>query len=388
MLKKLLPTLVLAVMAAAVSVRAETIKIGGIQPLSGWGANEGRHIRHGAEIAVDRINAGGGINGKRLELIMEDGRNDPAVSLNAARKLIEDDNVSVLFGAWLSSATLALIPTVMRTGTPLVVETSGADEITYPAKKYVFRTAVPFVREAQASGKVLRHLGVKKLAFIAQDNDFGRSSVREIQKVAATLGIRTGEVFFTDPASDDYCPQLMHIRDSDCDMIVATHGNRSVSKILEQRTDLGMTQPVLVTGGSARPYTIARLNGGRAVRGSYYLAFFAADRPDATPNPDEAAYYVEEWKKRGLPRDGIQEGARGYEVVMTIAAGIAEAGGSADREAVAEGLTRIDRQGILGRMKFDDHHDIIPNILVLRVDGDSGEYAIPDELNTSPYLKD
>ncbi len=388
MLHKRLPTLVLVFMTAAVPARGEVIRIGGIQPLSGWGANEGMHVRNGAEIAVARINAAGGINGKRLELIMEDGRNNPTASLNAARKLIERDKVSVLFGAWLSSATLALIPSVMHTGTPLVVETSGSDEITYPPKKYVFRTAVPFMREAQAAGKALRSLGVGKVAFIAQNNDFGRGFVREMQKTAELLGIRIGSVFFTEPDAGDYRPQLLDIKDSDCDMIVVTHGNQRVSKILEQRAELGVTQPVFATGGSARPRTVARLNGGPPTRGSYYLAFFAADHPEAAPNPEEAVYYINEWKKRGLARDGIQEGARGYEAIMTIAAGIAEAGGSADREAVAEGLSRINRQGILGRMKFDKHHDIIPNILVLRVDGDNGEYTVPAELNTSPYLSD
>ncbi len=387
MLKKTLLTSALAVMLAVSPSYGETIKIGGIQPLSDWGAAEGHYIRNGAEIAVDRINAAGGINGKKLELIMEDGRNDPADSLNAAQKLISRDNVSVLFGAWLSSASLALIPTTMRYKVPLLVETSGADEITYPAKKYVFRTAVLFSQEAQAAKKALQQLGAKKISFIAQDNDFGRGSVREMQKMMESIGIKTGEVFYVDAASNDYYPQLTDIKNSDCDMIIVTHGNQGVSKILEQRAELGVKQPVFVTGGSAWPYTIARLNGGLPTKGSYYLAFFAADYPDATPNPEEAAYYVNEWKKRGLAWDGIQEGSRGYEVIMSIAAGIAKADGSADREAITDGLTKIDRQGILGHMKFDEHHDITPNILVLRVDGDNGEYVIPAELNASPYLK-
>ena len=150
---------------------------------------------------------------------------------------------------------------------------------------------------------------------------------------------------------------------------------------------MGVKQPTLATGGSAWPYTIARLNGGLPTKGSYYLAFFAADYPQSSPNPEEAAYYVNEWKKRGLEWDGVQEGSRGYEAVMTIAEGIRKAGGSAEPEAITEGLTKIDRLGVLGHMKFDDHHDIQPNILVLRVDGDKGEYVLPPELNSSSYLK-
>lgn len=386
MVKKTLAASVLAVALAATPSYSGTIKIGGIQPLSDWGAAEGHYIKSGAEIAVDRINSQGGINGNQIELIMEDGRNDPADSLNAAQKLISRDKVSVLFGAWLSSASLALIPTTMRYKIPLVVETSGADEITYPAKKYVFRTAVLFSAEAQAAKKALQQLGAKKISFIAQDNDFGRGSVREMQKMMETIGVKTGEVFFVDAASNDYYPQLTDIKNSDSDMIIVTHGNQGTSKILEQKAELGVKQPVLATGGSVWPHTIARLNGGLPTKGSYYLVFFAADYPKTAPNPEEAEYYVNEWKKRGLEWDGVQEGSRGYEAVMTIAEGIRKAGGSADPEAITEGLTKIDRLGVLGHMKFDDHHDITPNILVLRVDGEKGEYVIPPELNSSAYL--
>ena len=378
-----LMTLLLAFPAGA----ADTIKIGGVQPLSDWGAAEGNFIKDGAEIAVERINSQGGINGKKIELIMEDGRNDPADSLNAAQKLINRDKVSVLFGAWLSSATLALIPTTMRNKIPLVVETSGADEITYPAKKHVFRTAVLFSQEAAAAEKALKELKVKKASFIAQDNDFGRGSVREMQKMMEKNGIASGDVFYVDAASNDFYPQLTKVKNSDADIIIVTHNNQGTSKILEQKAELNVTPPVLATGGSAWPYTIARLNGGKPTKGNYLLAFFAADYPQHTPNAEEAKYYVDAWKKRGLSWDGIQEGSRGYEAVMTIAEGIKQANGSSKPEEISEGLAKIDRQGIVGHMKFDAHHDISPNILVLRVDGEKGEYSIPKELNSSSYLK-
>lgn len=301
MLKKALLASVLAASLAATpsfGADGETIKIGGIQPLTDWGAAEGNFIKNGAEIAIDRINKAGGINGKKLELIMEDGRNDPADSLNAAQKLINRDKVPVLFGAWLSSATNAIIPTTTKAKIPLVVETSGADEITHPAKKEVFRTAVLFSQEAQAAKKALQELGAKKVSFIAQDNDFGRGSVREMEKMMKEIGVKTGNVFYVDAASLDFYPQLTDIKNSDSDLIIVTHGNQGAAKILEQKAELGVKQPVLATGGSVWPYTIARLNGGTPTKGSYYLVFFAADYPKTSPNAEEAQYYVDEWKKR------------------------------------------------------------------------------------------
>ena len=366
---------------------AEVIKIGGIQPLTDWGAAEGNYIRNGAEIAVEKINAEGGINGKQLELIVEDGRNDPAESLNAAQKLINRDNVSVLFGCWLSSATLAIIPTVERAGIPLVVETSGADEITHPARKFVFRTSTLFSQEANAARKAVKALGVTKVSFIAQDNDLGRGSVNAFEKMLKEEGLGVGDIYYIDAASNDFYPILTKIKNSDADMIILTHNNAGFAKILEQRFELGLTQKVLTTGGSSWPYTIAKLNGGAPAKGTYHLGFFAADYPQYGPNPEESAYYVEQWKARKLDWDGVQEGSRGYEVIMTIAEGIRGANGSSDPKEIRDALEKVDRKGIIGLVKFDEFHDIQPNSTVLEVTGDKGEYEIPAALNSSEYVK-
>lgn len=366
---------------------AETIKIGGIQPLTDWGAAEGNYIRNGAEIAVEKINAAGGINGKQLELIVEDGRNDPAESLNAAQKLINRDNVSVLWGCWLSSATLAIIPTVERAGVPLVVETSGADEITHPAREFVFRTSTLFSQEANAARKAVKALKVSKVSFIAQDNDFGRGSVNAFEKMLKEEGIGIGDIYYIDAASNDFYPILTKIKNSDADMLILTHNNAGFAKILEQRFELGLTQKILTTGGSSWPFTIAKLNGGAPTKGTYHLAFFAADYPQYSPNPEEAAYYVEQWKARKLDWDGVQEGSRGYEVIMTIAEGLRGANGSSDPKEIHDALGKIDRQGVIGLVKFDAFHDIRPNIMVLEVTGDKGEYIIPAALNSSEYVK-
>ena len=363
------------------------VKIGSIQPLTDWGAAEGNFNREGAKIAVDKINAAGGINGKKIEVIYEDGRNDPAESLNAAQKLINRDKVSVLFGCWLSSATLAIIPTVERAGIPLVVEVSGADEITHPARKFVFRTSTLFSQEAEAARKAVKALGVTKVTFIAQDNDFGRGSVKAFESMLKEEGIGIGDIYYIDAASNDFYPILTKIKNSDADMIILTHNNAGFAKILEQRFELGLTQKVMTTGGSSWPYTIAKLNGGEPTKGSYHLAFFAADDPQYSPNPEEAAYYVEQWKARKLDWDGIQEGSRGYEVIMTIAEGLRGANGSDDPKEIRDALEKIDRKGIIGIVKFDEFHDIQPNIMVLEVTGDKGEYEIPAALNSSEYVK-
>lgn len=363
------------------------VKIGSIQPLTDWGAAEGNFNREGAKIAVDKINAAGGINGKKIEVIYEDGRNDPADSLNAAQKLISRDKVSIMFGCWLSSATLAVTPLAERAGVPFISEVSGADEITHPAKKYIFRLSTLFSQEADGARKAIKSLGSKKVSFIAQDNDFGRGSVEAFIRMLKEEGVEVGEVFYIDAGSSDFYPILTKIKNSDADLLVLTHNNAGVAKILEQKYELSLNQKVLCTGGSVWPYTIAKLNGGKPSKGVMVLAFFAADYPQYSPNPAEAKYYADEWKKRKLPWDGVQEGSRAYEAVMTIAEALKINNGDGDRKTLRDALEKVNREGIIGHVVFDKFHDIKPNIMVFEITGDNGEYEVPAALNAVSHVK-
>ena len=364
----LLSALLITLPAAAVfGSDNKPIKIGGVLPLTGWGAAEGSYVKYGAEIAVDVINNAGGVNGRQLELAVEDGKNDPSESLNACQKLVIRDKASVMFGAWLSSATLAMIPTAERYGVPLIVETSGYDGITHPAKKWVFRTAILFSQEAASVESHLMDLGFTNVAFLAQDNDWGRGTVDEFSKVIKKQGGKIASVDYLDAATTDFYPQLTKVKASDVDSIVVVNSTPAASKLIQQAYELGLKQKIMTTGGSTWPYSIVRLAGAAEAEGTYHLSFFPAFAPECTPNPDLAKIYVAEWKKRNLTWDGVQEGSRGFDAVMTIAEGIKLANGSDKPSKIRDGLEKIDFMGITGHIKFDEFHDQNPNIVVVQV---------------------
>jgi branched-chain amino acid transport system substrate-binding protein len=348
---------------------AESIKVGAVLPLTGWGAAEGGYVLDGAKLAVEKINAAGGIKGKKLELIAEDGKNDPTESLNAAQKLVTRDKVSVMFGAWLSTATLAMIPVIERNGVPLVVETSGYDGITHPVKKWVFRTSILFSQEAASVEPCIRALGFNKVAFLAQDNDWGRGTVEEFSKVLKKLGAEVVSAEFLDAATMDFYPQLTKLRNSGADSIIVVNSTGPAAKLLQQHKELGLDQKIMTTGGSTWTYTIDRLAGSEAAEGSYHLSFFPAFAPEATPNPSQAKAYVDAWKKKNLTWDGVQEGSRGWDAVYTIAEGIKLGNGSSKRADIRKGLEQVDIKGITGHIKFDEYHDQNPNIVVVQIKG-------------------
>src|ERR671930_2706812 len=143
MLKRSMTTFVVVLMAlGAVSTSGDAqqpLKIGVIEPLSGPVAASGNYVRMGAEIARDWINARGGVEGRKIELLIEDNKSDPKEAASAAEKLIVRDKVPVIIGAWGSSMTLTAMPKLEEYGVPMVVETSSAASVTKRGNPWVFR---------------------------------------------------------------------------------------------------------------------------------------------------------------------------------------------------------------------------------------------------------
>ena len=120
---------------------ADPIPIGFITPLTGSPALEGTYMMQGVELAVADLNARGGVLGRPVKVIIEDGRADPQESTSAAEKLILRDHAVSLVGAWASSATLAVMNVVARHKIPFLVEISTNPKITEMGNPWVFRIA-------------------------------------------------------------------------------------------------------------------------------------------------------------------------------------------------------------------------------------------------------
>jgi branched-chain amino acid transport system substrate-binding protein len=148
------------VLASTIAVSAADISIGVNMPLTGPFAASGNYVMNGARIAVEEINASGGVLGSPLKLIIEDNKSNPTESAAVTEKLIARDKVPVLLGAWGSTLTLAAMPILMQYKVPLVVETSGANKITEAGNPYVFRISAPAYLEAEGMQKQLDFLKI------------------------------------------------------------------------------------------------------------------------------------------------------------------------------------------------------------------------------------
>src|SRR6266446_3270670 len=218
MLKRLVSTalvalVVLALLPAGGDAQAPgPIKIGVIQPLSGPVAASGNYVRMGAEIARDWINARGGVNGRRIELAIEDNKSDPKEAASAAEKLIVRDKVPAIMGAWGSSMTLAAMPKLEEYGVPMVVETSSAASVTKRGNPWVFRISPPSEMEALGLEKYMKDFGVKQADFLAVNTDWGRGSATAFGDLLKRSGASVGATEFMDQAATDMNAQITKVK--------------------------------------------------------------------------------------------------------------------------------------------------------------------------------
>jgi branched-chain amino acid transport system substrate-binding protein len=354
----------------------EPVRIGFIQPLSGPIAAAGSYITNGAKIALDRVNAKGGVKGRRLELIIEDNKSDPAETRNAAEKLIVRDKVPVLIGAWGSSMTLAMMPLAAQHGVGIIVETSSSVKITdpkTPGSKIVSRISPTSELEALGVEPLLPQLGMKKVGYIAVNTDWGRGAVVAFGDVIKKQGGKIELVEYVGQADTDFYSQLTKFKAAGVDSVLITDDAPKTAKMLQQMKELGLNAKVLVTGGSAWPDSIVQLAGAPAAEGAMFVSFYNPYDHALAGDPEASRAYVEEWKKRGLPWIGVVEGMRGFDAVNLVAKAL-ETAGEPTAANVHDAVRRTELRALYGLIKFDKTGQSFPNIILTQVK--DGKYAV------------
>lgn len=345
-------TLTTAILLAltVTGARADAIRIGVNEPLTGPFAASGTYVVNGAKIAADEINAKGGVLGRKIELVIEDNKSNPTEAAAVAEKLITSDKTPVMMGAWGSSLTLAVMPKLADYEVPMLVETSSSGKITTSGNPFVFRISPPSALEAETFAPMVAKLGLKKVDFLVLNNDFGRGAAADFGKMLKDKGVQVGMVETMDQGAQDMSAQLAKLKASDSDTIMITSAVDQLVLLFKQMAALGMKKRVITTGGSQNPDQIIA-QAGSAADGTLHLTTFLPWIPEKTPNPTATAYFIGEWKKRGFEFAGVTESFRGYDGIRTIAQAIEKAG-KAESAAITKALWSVDFTGLNGPIRF------------------------------------
>ncbi len=324
----------------------ETIKIGFFAPLTGPASADGIAARTGAEIAVEILNENGGINGKKVELVVYDDQLNPDQAIAVSQRMIQQDKVIAGVSGSYSGTTLAASNVWNDAGVPLVVAYAVHPDITKD-KPYVFRVGMLAVTEGRIAAKfVMEELGAKNVAILNIDNPFGNSLVDSFKK---TAGDRVSVVFeakFPFP-TDDFTPFLNQIKSLEdqgkLDAILFV-GYYPHAVGVKQARELGIKAPIVGVEGFDSPKFIEI--AGPASEGVYIVTDF--DRDKQTDMVKEFIKRYEE--KRNIAPDMVA--ASSFDAVMVLAKAIEKAG-KYDGKSIADAIQSTkDYDGVAGKIFF------------------------------------
>jgi branched-chain amino acid transport system substrate-binding protein len=362
-------------MLAGAAFADDAVKIGVTQPLTGAFAADGNYVAQGAKLAADAVNKAGGVDGKHIQLVVEDNKSNPTEAAATAERLIVEDKVPVMLGAWGSSLTLAVMPKLQEYKVPMVVETSSSGKITTSGNPYIFRISPTSEMEAKAFAPLVKTMGIKKADFLATNDDFGKGSMGEFTKMLKANGVEIGVSETMGEDATDLSAQLATIKASGGDTIFVTTDVKQLTLILKQAKDQQVTARIITTGGSVSPDQLIE-QAGDAANGSYHLVFFTPWFPDAVKNPETAKAFMDAWKAANYDVGGLTEGFRGWDGVYTIAAAIKGAAGKADGESIAKALWGIHVKGVNGDIAFikqgpagKESGQSVPSVYLVKIDG-------------------
>lgn len=219
---------------------AGEIKLGCVLSTSGQLAAMGSKMADAAKLAVDEINAAGGVNGKKIKLYLEDDATDPATCLNAVKKLVELNNVKLIIGGMTSGGAKTAGPYASQRKVLLVSPSATSPELSGQSwRDYFFRTCPSDAFQGKVMAQLAVDEGLKKVAILAMDNPYGAGLSSVIQSALAGKAEVVGVVKY-DPNKKDFRTELTQIKNLKPDGVFHIGYNDDGRVIYQQALSLGL----------------------------------------------------------------------------------------------------------------------------------------------------
>jgi branched-chain amino acid transport system substrate-binding protein len=235
------------VMLAAGESRAQKAPytVGVVLDVTGIISNIGIAERRGLDIAIDAVNAAGGVHGRQLKTIVYDGETTPAKSVLHSKRLIDVDKAVACLGYSSSGGTMAAIQTV-EAGKTAMIGGGASEKIWIPTKAWVF-SVVPRQREASIPMliEILQQKGVKKIAYIYIDNVYGQTGKETWDWAVKEMKITPAYVEKYAPGSTDVAPQITQMKAANADGLLITGQLADTAMVIKNARDQGFTGPIV-----------------------------------------------------------------------------------------------------------------------------------------------
>lgn len=328
---------------------SEEIKVGFVGPLTGDYANYGTLCKQSVEMAIEEINAKGGVSGKQIKLYAEDSEGDSQKALAATEKLSSSDKVCAIIGPILTGETFSVAERVQQEGLVIITPSASHKDIT-AIGDYIWRTTPSDGLQGVVAGKYWSQvLGYKKLAVLYAKNDYSQGLY---ESMAESFKEEGGEIVATETfmvGDKDFKTQLTKLKNTDAEAIYIPDYTTEMAQILEQASQLQVNKPFLSGDGflSEEIYTLA----GQYTDGVVYTASAQVEESNS------AKEFKEKYTaKYGVGPDSFATNA--YDATYILASVIEKVG--TDRKAIKEGMKEVkDFVGVNGVINFDEQGDLV-----------------------------
>ncbi|HTF99773.1 MAG TPA: ABC transporter substrate-binding protein [Nitrospirota bacterium] len=327
----------------ATTAMAGTVKIGALLAVSGPASFLGAPEAKTLEMLVDGVNAKGGINGNKIELIIKDTGASSEKTLSFAKQLIEEEKVFAIIGPSTSGETMA-IKNIAEEGKTILLSCAAAEVIVNPVAKYVFKTPQ---KDSDAVIKIfqqMKKMGITRVGVLSSNTGFGKAGKEQIEKLAPANGIQVAISEVYDKAATDLTAEATKMKSANVQAIVNWSIEPAQAIVIKNVRQIGMTVPIFQSHGFGNiNYAKA---AGAAAEGVLFPAgrLLAADiLSDRNPQKKLLLSYKKEYEAK-YKEEVSTFGGHAYDAFILLEQGI-KVGGT-DREKVRTAIENI--KGLVG----------------------------------------
>ena len=310
-------------------VSKDEIVIGTIQDLSGPIAGFGKQIRSGMQLAVDELNEQGGINGRKVKLIVEDSAYDPKKAVLAAQKLVNQDKIFMMVGHLGTAQNMAAMPVQFEKNVINFFPITAAREMYEPFHKLKYSFAATYYDQMRfAVPKLVKEKAAKKVCTMYQDDDFGLEVLKGGEAGLKTIGMEFAEKTSFKRGATDFSSQISKMQAGGCDFIVMGTLIRETIGGIGTARKLGYNPTFL---GSSGAYTdLIHKLGGKAMDGLY--ATMTVQNPYADEQSPAIRFWANKYKTK-FNDDPTVFSVYGYLVINSFANAATKAGANLTTES-------------------------------------------------------
>ncbi|MFP5212971.1 MAG: branched-chain amino acid ABC transporter substrate-binding protein [Acidobacteriota bacterium] len=351
---------------------ADTIKIGLSGPMTGSWASEGAEAKQVVELLAEQINAKGGINGQKIEVVTEDDAGDPRTAALAAQRLSNQGVVGVI-GTYGSAVTEATQNIFDEAKIIQVAYGSTAIRLTEKGLKFFFRTCPRDDEQANVAAKSIEKAGYKKVAFLHDNSSYAKGLADETRAIIEKN--KDIKIVFNDaltPNEQDYTAILTKLKETNPDVVFFTGYYKEAGLLLRQKKEMNWNVPFMGGDATNNP-DLVKTAGNEAAKGFYFIS---ALLPKDLPTEEAKAFLATFTKKYGNAPSSIYAVLAGDG--LRVVAEAIDKTKSTDSAKVADYLHKDlkDFAGLTGKISFNDKGDRVGEVYRLYQVNEKGEFVL------------